>query len=149
MIAGYEVANNTVASPGAGVAALELRAPTRRFKIREFSVASQAATAFRFGLGRPAAIGVTPVTQSTVQAQDPAEVAGTTISVISWTTGPTVPGTQLRQFDFNNVPGSAVIWTWPSDGELIDPIVAGAATTLVLWAITAGPTCDYYAVGGE
>lgn len=149
MIAGYELGNSTVATPGAGAAALELRAPSRRFKTREFSVASQSATTYRFALGRPAAIGVTPTTQSTVQAQDPAEAAGTTISVISWGTAPTAPATFLRQFDFNNVPGSAVIWTWPSDGELIIPVVGGGATTLVLWAITAGPTCDYYVVGGE
>lgn len=147
MISGYELGNSTVATPGAGSAAVELRAPTRRLKVRETGLFSQAATAVRFAIGRPAAQGVTPTTQSTAQAQDPAEAAGTGISVISWGTAPTAPTTFLRQADFNNVVGSGIIWTWPSDGELIVPITG--VISIVYWFITAGPTCDYYFVLGE
>lgn len=147
MISGYEVANNSVATPGAGAAAVELRAPTRRLKVRETGLFSQAATAVRFAIGRPAAQGVTPTTQSTGQPQDPAEAAGTGITAISWGTAPTAPATFLRQADFNNVVGSGVIWTWPSDGELIVPITG--VISIVYWFITAGPTSDYYFVWSE
>lgn len=142
MIVGFEVGNNTVASPGAGAAAVELRAPTRRLKVREVGLFSQAATTARFALGRPAAVGVTPTTQSTGQPQDPADPAGTGITAIAWGTAPTVPGTFLRQWDFNNVIGSGVIYTWPSDGELIVP--TSGTISVVLWSIVAGPTCSHY-----
>lgn len=147
MIAGYEVGNVTATNPSAGTAAVELRAPTRRLKVREAGLFSQVATAVDFGLGRPAAQGVTPTTQSTVQAQDPAEVAGTGITAIAWTTGPTAPGTFLRKGQFNNVIGSGLIWTWPSDGELIVPITG--VISIVFWFVTAGPTSDYYFALGE
>jgi hypothetical protein len=147
MIAGYEIGNSTVATPGSASAAVELRAPTRRLKVRETGLFSQAATAVRFAIGRPAAVGVTPSTQSTAQPQDPADAAGTGISVISWGTAPTVPATFLRQADFNNVVGSGMIWTWPSDGELIVP--TSGTISIVYWFITAGPTCDFYFVLSE
>jgi len=147
VISGYEVANSTVTTPGAGNAAVELRAPTRRLKVRETGLFSQTAVGVRFAIGRPAAVGVTPTTQSTVQAQDPADATGTGITAIAWGTAPTTPATFLRQADFNNVIGSGVIWTWPSDGELIVP--TSGTISIVYWFITAGPTCDYYFVLGE
>jgi hypothetical protein len=68
---------------------------------------------------------------------------------------PTTPAAAsvLRQWDFNNVPGSGVIWTWPADGELLVGLVAGAANSragsLIAWSLTAGPTSDFYAVWSE
>lgn len=147
MISGYEVGGSTVASPGAGSAAVELRAPTRRLKVRELGLFSQAATAVRFAVGRPAAVGVTPGTTLTGQPQDPAEAAGTGITAISWGTAPTAPATFMRQAEFNNVVGSGLIWTWPSDGEFIVP--TSGTISVVVWFITAGPTCDHYWAWGE
>jgi hypothetical protein len=147
VITGYEAGTNSVASPGAGAAAIELRAPTRRLKVRELGVFSQAATAVRFQLGRPAAQGITPGTTTLGQAQDPAEAAGTGIFSASWGTPPTAPAVALRQADFNNVVGSGLIWTWPSDGELVVP--TAGVISVVIWCVTAGPTMSVYSIWGE
>lgn len=148
MIAGYELAGTGAASPAAGANHVELRAPTRRLKVREAGLFSQAATTGRQVLGRPAAAGVTPTSPLTVQAQDTAEVAGTGQTAVAWGTAPTAIATPMRQLDFNNVIGSGVIFTWPSDGELIVPITGVIS---ICWqAVTiAGPTCSFYFVVGE
>jgi hypothetical protein len=56
----------------------------------------------------------------------------------------------LRQFDFNNVIGSGVIFTWPSDGELVLG-TTGVLSSLVLWNAggTTGPIMSTYAVWSE
>lgn len=113
---------------------------------------SQAATAAsKTQLGRP---GNTPA-GGTVQVgspQDPSDAVATAGFVTSgWSTAPTAPSATntLRQWDFNNVIGSSVIFTWPSDGEL----VAGAARVngLVIWNAGAagGPASDLYFVWSE
>lgn len=149
MIVGYEAAVSTVAAASAAAASEFECNGTRRSYIREMGVFSQAATAFSKGqIGRPAN---TPTggTLTAGQPQDPGNAAGTAGFTTTWTTAPTAPSVPMRQFDFNNVIGSGVIWTWPSDGEL----VAGPtrANSIVLWnaGAGAGPACDHYAVWGE
>lgn len=150
MIVGYENAGTSSAAASAAAYAEFRPNGTRRAKVREIGMFSQAATAAaKTQLGRP---GNTPA-GGTVQvgvAQDPSEAAATAGWVLSgWTTAPTAPSTAMRQWDFNNVIGSGVIYTWPSDGEL----VAGSsvANGLVIWnaGASAGPASDVYAVYGE
>jgi len=132
---------------------IELGAPTRRLKVREFGLFSQGPTAAaKTQLARPAAIGVTPTSPIVGKPQDPADAAGTGQTAIAWGTAPTAPTSAtgiLRQFDFNNVTGSGVIFTWPSDGELVVP-TAGTAS-VVVWnaGASTGPACDFYAVWSE
>jgi hypothetical protein len=109
-------------------------------------VFSQAATAFRGQLGRP---GNTPTGGSVTvgAAQDPSEVAATAGVTTTWTVAPTAPSPGMRQFDFNNVPGSGVIFTWPADGEVV--VGTTRASSLILWGVTAGPLMDLYLVWSE
>jgi hypothetical protein len=124
-------------------------------KVREIGMFSQGPTAAaKTQVARPNAIGITPTSPISGVPQDPADAAGTGQTAIAWGTAPTAPTATtgiLRQFDFNNVTGSGVIFTWPSDGELVVPIVAGASTTLVLWngGGSTGPACDAYFVWSE
>lgn len=109
---------------------------------------SQAATAAALTtLGRPANTPVGTTGAQLVQAQDGADAAGTTNLLIQWTTTPTTPSPAMRMWDFNNVIGSGVIFTWPSDGELV--VASSARTGDVVvnnGGGSAGPTCDVYTV---
>ena len=149
MIVGYEAAVTTVAAASAAAFSEFEPNGTRRAYVREVGIFSQAATALSKGqLGRP---GNTPTAGSLTagQAQDPGNTGGTAGFTTTWTTAPTAPSVPMRQFDFNNVVGSGVIFTWPSDGEL----VAGPtrANSVVFWnaGASTGPACDQYAVWGE
>lgn len=147
MIAGYEWGGSGVATPGAGAASIELEGNgTRRAKVREIGVFSQSATATRLQIGRP---GNTPTGGSVTVggSQDPSDAAATAGVTTTWTIAPTAPSPGLRQFDFNNVPGSGVVFTWPSDGELV--IGTTRASSVVVWAVSASPTLDHYFVWSE
>jgi hypothetical protein len=137
-------------SPATASPYVDIYNVTKRGKMREFGMFSQAATAAsQAQMGRP---GNTPAGTTgavIVQAQDAADIAGTTGLVIQWTTTPTAPATAMRQWDFNNVVGSGVIFTWPSDGE---SVIGNSALTrvadIVIWnaGASGGPTCDVYCV---
>lgn len=149
MIVGYEGACTTVAAATAAAYSEFECNGTRRAYIREIGVFSTAATAAsKTQLGRPAN---TPTAGTLIagQAQDPGNTTGSAGFTVTWTTVPTAPTVPMRQFDFNNVVGSGVIFTWPSDGEL----VAGPtrANSIVLWNASGstGPICDQYAVWAE
>lgn len=149
MIVGFEAAVSTVAAATAAAYAEFEPNGTRRCYIREWGVFSQAATAAaKTQIGRP---GNTPTGGAVTVgiAQDPGNAAGTGGFTTTWTTAPTAPATPFRQFDFNNVIGSGVIYTWPSDGEMISG--PSRVNSVILWNAggTTGPICDLYAVWGE
>jgi hypothetical protein len=113
-------------------------------EIREMGIFNQSGVAAQIGTGRPAAIGVTPATEVTVQAGDSIDViAGNTVIAASWATPPTVPATFMRRADLQAVPGAGVIWTW-LPGEFV--LWSGSAvSTLVIWQISAlAVTYDLY-----
>lgn len=130
-IVGYEVAVNTVAAVTVAPASEFMANGTKRAYIRELGYFNQAATAAAKAIiGRP---GNTPTAGAVIlgQAQDPANAAATAGITVTWTTAPTVPAVAMRQFDFPATIGSAVIFTWPPDGELI----AGPTrvNSVILW----------------
>lgn len=149
MIIGYEAA---ILSAAAATAAtyVELKGnATRRAKVRELGMFSTSATAAnKTQLMRPGTVG----TQTSTVAgfpQDPADAAGVTLLSATWSVAPLVGTTILRQWDFNNVIGSGVIFTWPSDGEVTIP--AAAPVSIVIWNAGAagGPASDVYFVWSE
>lgn len=147
MIVGYELALLNVANAGAAAPQFELQSNgTRRAKCREVELFITGATASRYTLGRP---GNTPTGGAVTVggAQDPADAAATAGVTSTWTTAPTVPSPHMRAVDFNNVVGSGVIWTWPSDGEIV---VATARTgSFIVWSASAGAAVDGIWVWGE
>lgn len=127
-----------------GTAAWEIRtaATPGRARLLELGVFLAAATASVYGLGRPAAIGITPTTPVDFLVEDPADVIATAHpqSALAWATGPTVPANFFRRVSFPATIGSGVIWTFPKG--IVIPVSGG----FVLWNITANGVVDAYAV---
>lgn len=122
-------------------AAWEIRsASTDRLYILEIGIFLAAATASTYGLGRPAAIGVTPTSPVTLLAEDSAAPTGTGQSALAWTTGPTVPANFLRRAQFPATIGSGIIWTFPRG--LIVPV----SSSVVLWNLATNGVVDAYCV---
>lgn len=143
----YEGARSSAVSPATASPYVDIYNATSRGKLREFGQFAQAATsALLTQLGRP---GNTPVGTTgavAVQPQDSADRAGNTSLVIQWTTTPTAPGTPFRQWSMGAAIGSGVVFTWPSDGELV--LGTARTTDVVGWNAggSGGPTCDIYVV---
>jgi len=129
-----------------GVATWELRSSsTDRLYIKEIGLFMAAATASTFGLGRPAAIGVTPTSPVTGQAEDPANPAGTGQTAVAWGTAPTAPTSSiyLRRIGFPAAIASGVIWTWQNG--LIVPV----SSSIVIYCLATNGVADVYAVWDE
>lgn len=147
MIVGYELAVVNTANAGSGAAQYEFEGNgTRRPKVREHALFITGATASRFSIGRP---GNTPTGGAVTVggAQDPSDAAATAGVTTTWTTAPTVPAPKMRVVEFNNVVGSGVIWTWPSDGEIV--IGTTRASSLIDWSESAGAATDGNWTWGE
>jgi hypothetical protein len=89
------------------------------------------AAATDVGLGRPAAISVTPTTQ-TPQAEDTSAGAAACTGQVAAGTKPTVPANYLRRFGIPATIGAGVIWTFPAG-----LIIPSGPAELVLWNIGA------------
>jgi hypothetical protein len=136
-----------------GAAAYEIRAASgARVEVREIGLFIGAATASTYGIGRPAAIGVTPTSPINVIAQDPAAPTGATTTAVAWGTGPTVPAQFLRAVALPAAIGNGIVWTF-GPRELIIGQVAGSAaavTSLVVWNLaTNSAVLDIYFVVDE
>jgi hypothetical protein len=117
---------------------------TRMPEVREIGVFNVSGVAAQLGIGQPAAIGVTPGTETTVQAVDTQDtIAGHTVIAESWGTAPTAPSTFRRRFDLQGVVGAGVIFTW-LPGEFV--MWSGASiSTVVIWQLSANAvTYDLY-----
>lgn len=124
------VATNTAAQeiiPGASNA----------FRLLEYGFTLNAATASGYGLGTPAANGVTPTSPVTGLAEDAGDTtAGATTSALAWGTGPTAPSNYFRRISCAATIGVGTIWTFPRGiKKLKGPASPG---TLVLFNFTAG-----------
>ena len=127
-----------------GTAAWEIRtgATPGRAKLMELGVFLNAATASLFGLGRPAAIGITPTSPVDFAQEDPANAlaSGVLQSALAWGTGPTVPTVFLRRIGLPATIGAGVIWTFPKG------IVIPVSDSLVLWNLGSNGAVNAYAV---
>ena len=114
----------------------ELRtAAAMRPRMLELSLIQATGTACSWGLGRPQAIGVTPVNVA-FQMDDPGDAASTLNASLSWATSPTVPLIYLRRWNSAATVGVGIVWTFPRG--LVVPVSSG----LVLWNITTTVAAD-------
>lgn len=136
---GIRTSDGTVAAP-----AWEIRAGATpgRVKLLEIGIFLVAATASVIGLGRPAAIGVTPTSPVDFLPEDPNDVlaSGVLQSAVAWGTPPTAPAEFLRRISLPATIGTGVIWTFPKG------ITIPVSDSLVLWNIAASSLLDAYAV---
>lgn len=124
-------------------ASVEWRTPsTVRPKVLEVSVIQATATAQSLGLGRPQAIGVTPV-NVLFQADDPGDPVSVMNGSLSWATSPTVPLIFHRRWNSAATIGVGVVWTFPRG--LVIPV----SSALVLWNITTAVAVDVNCVIDE
>jgi len=70
-------------------------------------------TASSYGIGRPAAQGVTPGTTSTFQRDDSADPACVTTASLTWATPPTAPTNFHRRWNSAATVGVGIIFTFP------------------------------------
>ena len=140
----YSIAQRT-ASGTIATAAWEIRSTsTNKPKIMEIGISQNAATAGVYGLGRPAAIGVTPTTPLTALDEgDGNGPAGLTTCAVAWGTGPTVPTNFLRRLSTPATIGAGIIWTFPRGLSL--PV----SGSIVIWNITATAVADVWCVVDE
>jgi hypothetical protein len=126
-------------------ACFEIRTTTTdRAFVRRISISLVTAAATVIGIGRPAAIGVTPTSPKTVLAWDTGNPAGTVTTAVAWGTGPTVPANFLERYSFPATIGSGVIIPFDPPG-LVIPV----SSSIVLWNILGGATLDVTVVEEE
>lgn len=112
-----------------------------RVKVKEIGLFLADATASIIGLGRPAAIGITPTTPVNFLPTDPNDVIadGVVQSALAWTTKPTEPTAFLRRIALPATIGTGVIWTF-------EDFVIPVSSSIVLWNLAANSVLDAYAV---
>ena len=114
---------------------VEWRTPaTVRPKVLEVSYVQLTAIASQIGLGRPQAIGITPV-NVLFQADDPGDPASVMNGSLSWATSPTVPLIYHRRWN-GTLASVGVVWTFPRG--LVIPI----SSSLVIWNIATTVAAD-------
>ncbi len=147
-MARYELGIRTTVTTTAA-ANSELRAASGNpFKIAELGLTLAAATASTYGLGRPAAVGVTPTAPVSVLAVNPSETAGTAQTAVAWGTGPTVPAAFFRRITLPATIGAGIVWGWPPARFIVGPGNAAAAVaSIVVWNLaTNAAALDLYFV---
>lgn len=84
------------------------------FKTMECGISLVAATTSVFGMGVPAAIGVTPTTPAAFVFEDGGNTSTpTTTSALAWGTSPTNPTVYSRRVSLPATIGAGVVWTFP------------------------------------
>lgn len=139
----YAIARRTTNTTSGNSAHSLITTSTDRAALLEAGVFMGAATASTYGLGRPAAAGVTPTSPVTLLAEDPANPAGTVTSALAWGTSPTNPTESLRRWASPATIGTGVIWTFPR-GLLI-----AISSNLVLQNLATNGVVDSYFVVDE
>ena len=140
----YALSQRTTATVAAS-ASWEVRSTsTNKPKVMELGISQNAATAGAYGIGRPAAIGLTPTTPQTfVDEGDGNGPAAQTTAAVAWGTGPTVPANFNRRLSCAATIGVGAIFTFPRG------LGIPTSSSIVLWIIATAPVCDVYAVIDE
>lgn len=140
----YSLAQRTTATAAAS-ASWELRTTSgNKPRLMELGVSQVTAVAGVYGIGRPAAIGITPTTPQTfLDESDGGGPVGNSTAALAWGTGPTVPANFFRRFACPATIGAGAILTFPRGLGI--PISA----SIVIWIIATAPVCDVWGVVDE
>jgi hypothetical protein len=131
-MARYALAWNVVGVSNQALAWLRTTA-AKDIRVWEIAVYMSGGTAAAtdVGLGRPAAVSVTPTTL-TPQAEDTSSAAAVCTGQVAAATKPTVPANYLRRFGIPAAIGAGIIWTWQNG-----LVVPTGPAELVVWNIGA------------
>lgn len=137
-MARYSLGSRTTGT-ASGAAAWEFRTgASYRGKIMEIGISLATAVASTLGLGRPAAIGVTPTTPVTLLALDPNDGPSVNQTALAWATGPTVPTAFIKRITIPGTIGFGVIWQWANG------LIVPASSSLVIWNLALNGLFDVY-----
>jgi len=114
-----------------------------RPRIYEIGITLNTGTACTVGVGRPAAIGITPGGTASFQAEEPQDPASTLTGALSWATSPTAPTQYFRRVSLPATVGAGIVWTFPRG--LVVPI----SSAIVIFNITTMVAADVWAVADE
>jgi hypothetical protein len=124
-----------------GAAAWEIRAGAQGALLRELDVALVAATATVIGVGRPAAIGITPTTPVLFLAEKTDEATTPTAQgAFAWGTGPTIPAAFFKRLSLPAAIGAGLRWTWEKG------LIVPAGGSIVIWNLAANSVLNVSAV---
>jgi hypothetical protein len=131
-MARYSYAWNVVGVSNAALAWLRTTAG-KDMRVWEVAIYESGGTAAAtdIGLGRPAAVSLTPTTV-VPQAEDTSSAAAACTGQIAASTKPTAPALYLRRFGIPATLGAGVIWTFPNG-----LVVPTGPAELVAWNIGA------------
>jgi hypothetical protein len=128
---GNRTTNVTTANP-----TIEVIAPAAGTKVTAIQITMAAATASVFGIGRAAAIGVTPTSPATLVSQDSGRPATLTKTALAWATPPTIPATFIARVNLPATIGATVLLEFPEGIKL------ATGESLVVWNLSACGVSD-------
>lgn len=140
----YSLAQRTTATAAAS-ASWEVRSASgNKPKILQMELSQNAATAGVYGIGLPAAIGITPTSPQTfLDESDGNGATGLTTAAVAWGTGPTVPANFKRRYSCAATIGVGFVALFPGGMGL------AVSSSAVIWIIATAPVCDVSAVVSE
>lgn len=140
----YALSQRTTAT-AAAAASWEIRSTAANSPlVMELGLSQAAATAGVYGIGRPAAIGVTPTSPQNFVTEGHANApTSATTACVAWGTGPTVPTNFNRRVACAATIGVGAIFTFPRGMQI------AVSSSVVVWIIATAPVCDVYAVIDE
>ena len=128
---GIRTSNVTTANP-----TLELIAPAAGTRVVGITITMAAATASVFGIGRAAAVGVTPTTPATLVRLDAGRPATLTTTALAWATPPTIPAAFIARTNLPATIGASVTLSFP------DGITLATGESLVVWNLSTCGVSD-------
>jgi len=141
-MARYSIANRTSNVTTAN-ATLEIIAPAAGTRVVEITITMGAATASIFGIGKAAAIGITPTSPVTLLSEDTGRPATLTKTALAWATGPTIPAAFFERANLPATVGAKVTLSFPYG------ITLATGESLVLWNIGTTGVADVRVVVEE
>jgi hypothetical protein len=139
----YSIARRTTNTTSGASAHTLITTANDRAAILEAGIFMGAATLSTYGLGRPAANGVTPTSPVALLAEDPAETTGQTTSALAWGTSPTNPTESMRRWASPATIGTGVIFTFPRG------LLVAVSANFVLQNLATNGAVDSYFVVDE
>ncbi len=133
----YALAQRTI-SGVAATASWEIRSTAgNKPKLATLELTQNTAVAGVYGIGTPAALGITPTTPQTfLDEGDGNGAAGNTVAAVAWGTPPTVPANFVRRYSCAATIGVGFIYLPPGGKGL------AVSSSLVVWVIATAPVCD-------
>lgn len=140
----YGLSQRTTATAAASPSWEIRSAATNAPLVMEMGISQNAATAGVYGVGRPAAIGITPTSPQNFVAEGHGN-APTSLSAacVAWGTAPTIPANFNRRLSCAATIGVGAIWTFPRGMQI------PTSNSAIIWILATAPVCDVWAVIDE